>query len=198
MTTTMKVKKTTQTPFYPWVVKFQKTRSPEAWGEIYNRYFDRIYRFILQKGMPREDALDLTQDIFLKIFYQVHQLRNPASFEGWLFRMAHNETINRLKAKSKHLTEALPAKIMELTADPPELVRKREETALRNHEQMVALLDELPPETKKLLQLKYLENYPVKKLKEIFNLKESAVKMRLLRAKKQMRMAFQPELAIAV
>lgn len=179
------------------VSAFQQKKTSEGWGEIYRRYDDRVVRFCLKMGLNREDALDKAQDIMLKVYGQIHTLKNPNSFEPWLFRIAHNACINHLKYQRKHSKEPLGHLDLTVPVDTWESLLDKEMVAQKKRSRMTAIIAELPPDIKRMVQLKYLDNYSVKSLEKIFDLKESAIKMRLLRAKRKMRMAYHHRPAMA-
>jgi len=172
------------------VSAFQQKKTPEVWGEIYRRYDERLVRFCLKMGLNYEDALDMAQDIMLKIYGQIYTLKNPNSFESWLFRIAHNACINHLKYQRKHSIEPLEDLDSIASVDTLESLLDKEMAAQKEHCRMTAIIAELPPDIKRMVQLKYLDNYSVKSLEKIFDLNESAIKMRLLRAKRKMRLAY--------
>lgn len=172
------------------LLAFQQHRSPEIWGEIYGRYYERVVRLCYKMGLQREDALDMGQEVMLKVYGQLHTLKRLGAFESWLFRITHNTCINYLKKKKKHATrpiDNLPlSQRLETTTD----LLDKESTLQEKYQSITNIMAGLPPETRRLVQMKYLEDYPIKELGKIFNLKESAVKMRLSRARRKMRQAY--------
>ncbi len=77
------------------MVERAKTYDPEALGLIYERYFDRIYRYILARVRHRETAEDLAGQTFLRLIERIADFkwRGPG-FTSWLFRIAHNLVID--------------------------------------------------------------------------------------------------------
>ena len=66
----------------------------EAYNLLISRWEKRVFNYILRLVANREDALDLTQDVFLKAYQSLGKLDDPARFAPWLFRIAHNEAIS--------------------------------------------------------------------------------------------------------
>lgn len=66
----------------------------EAYNLLISRWEKRVYNYILRLVANREDALDLTQDVFLKAYQSLARLEDPARFAPWLYRIAHNEAIS--------------------------------------------------------------------------------------------------------
>ena len=164
------------------VVAYQQTKAPEALSGLYRKYHERIFRYCLGIVREREPALDITQDVFLKAAEQLHRLQKPVTFPAWLFRIAHNRCMDHCKADGRILPmpgaagEALP----DDAADPEELWAREQ-----RFDAIEGLLCELGEDARTLLRLKYLEHYSIQELQDRFQLSESAVKMRLSRARRR-------------
>ena len=63
----------------------------EAYNLLVSRWEKRVYNYLLRITANREDALDLTQDVFLKAYQNLRKLDDPGRFAPWLYRIAHNE-----------------------------------------------------------------------------------------------------------
>jgi RNA polymerase sigma-70 factor (ECF subfamily) len=68
-----------------------------AYNVLMLRWQKRVFIHIVRLVGQREDALDLTQDVFLKAYQNLKKLDDPAKFPGWLFRIAHNEAFSLLR-----------------------------------------------------------------------------------------------------
>ena len=62
----------------------------EAYNLLISRWERRVYNYLLRIVANREDALDLSQDVFLKAYQNLRKLEDPARFAPWLYRIAHN------------------------------------------------------------------------------------------------------------
>jgi RNA polymerase sigma-70 factor (ECF subfamily) len=69
----------------------------EAYNLLVTRWERRVFNYLLKLTGNREDALDLTQDSFLKAYQNLAKLDDPARFAPWLFRIAHNEAYSLLR-----------------------------------------------------------------------------------------------------
>lgn len=83
-----------------------------AFGALYER-FARLVHGVLLAGAPRDDVPDLLQEVFLRALRQLHTLREPAAFAGWIATMARNEA--RMHHRSERPTEELSDQV----AGPP-------------------------------------------------------------------------------
>jgi RNA polymerase sigma-70 factor (ECF subfamily) len=86
---------------YSWVER-ARTGDPEAVGWLYERYFDRIYRYIyLKLGDPTE-AEDLCEQVFVKMIESIGSFQwQGSNFASWLYRIAHNQVVDILRRYSR-------------------------------------------------------------------------------------------------
>lgn len=71
----------------------------EAFNALISRWDKRVYNYLLRILGNREDALDLSQDVFLKAYQNLRKLEDPARFAPWLFRIAHNEAYSLFRKR---------------------------------------------------------------------------------------------------
>ena len=71
----------------------------EAYNLLVSRWEKRVYNYLLRLVSNREDALDVSQEVFLKAYQSLPKLDDPARFAGWLFRIAHNEAFSLLRRR---------------------------------------------------------------------------------------------------
>ncbi len=78
-----------------------------AFGELYEAYVDRVYRYVLFRVRRESTAHDLTQDVFINVLRGLPRLQDLERFEGWLMRIAHNMVVNhwrRSKARPQTIS----------------------------------------------------------------------------------------------
>jgi len=71
----------------------------EAYNVLVSRWEKRVFNYLLRLVGEREDALDLSQDVFLKAYQNLKKLDDPAKFAAWLFRIAHNEAYSLFRKR---------------------------------------------------------------------------------------------------
>jgi RNA polymerase sigma-70 factor (ECF subfamily) len=71
----------------------------EAYNLLVSRWEKRVYNYLLRITANREDALDLTQDVFLKAYQNLRKLDDPGRFAPWLYRIAHNEAYSMFRKR---------------------------------------------------------------------------------------------------
>lgn len=74
-----------------------RRKDVEAYNLLVSRWERRIYNYLLRLVKHREDALDLSQDVFLKAYQNLGKLEDTSRFAPWLFRIAHNEAYSLLR-----------------------------------------------------------------------------------------------------
>jgi RNA polymerase sigma-70 factor, ECF subfamily len=73
--------------------------SVEGYNLLVSRWEKRVYNYLLRLVRNREDALDLTQDVFLKAYQNLRKLDDPGRFAPWLYRIAHNEAYSLFRKR---------------------------------------------------------------------------------------------------
>jgi RNA polymerase sigma-70 factor (ECF subfamily) len=87
------------------LVRRAQQRDEKAFSQLYEAYFDRIYRYIRIRIGDVTEAEDMTQQVFLKVLQSISSFRwTGKPFSAWLFRIAHNQVVDHLRKKSKRTT----------------------------------------------------------------------------------------------
>lgn len=151
-----------------------------AFSELVTRYQDRVYRFLLRLTRSQDDALDLTQDTFMRAYQGIDRWRPDALFRTWLFRIARNVAFDRLRRDKRvefvELDEELD--VADPAAGPEAVV----ETAQR-YRLLEASLERLPAEHREILLLREIEEMSYDDIAQVLDLHIGTVKSRLARAR---------------
>lgn len=174
------------------VLAYQRRKDNQALSTLYNRYYDKLFRYCYSMLTDRESALDMTQEVFLKAAQHLDRLKNPVTFPSWLFRIAHNECIDHCREKGK--TTAFPDVLQDQLSDRNE-DREQLQDRERLFDAMNLLMEELGEDARTMLQLKYLQQYSIQDLQKKYQLSESAVKMRLSRARHRIERLYHQQLS---
>ena len=83
----------------------------DAFNMLVSRWEKPIYNYLLRQVQRREDALDLSQETFLKVYRNLGRLQEIDRFPQWLFRIAHNEMISLYRRKGRISDEEVPETI---------------------------------------------------------------------------------------
>lgn len=161
-------------------------RDPEAFGDLYEKYFDRIFNFIYRQTDDEDLTADLTSQTFL------NALKNVSKFEfrgvpvsAWFYRIASNEV-------NKHYRRVKRERVFSIeVATIRELIENNDESfdeELVNR--MLEYLKDLPTEMLEVLQLRFFEDKDFREIAFILDITESGAKMRTYRALDRLRKKF--------
>ena len=152
--------------------------------ELYRRYQDRVYYKCLGMVKDATQAQDLAHDVFIKIFTNLHKYQGKADLSFWIYAITYNHCISHLK-KARRLRFDAMAESFDAADDGAATLDDKLLKELRL-DQLERLLKQLRPEEEVLLVLKYQEAMSVLQIANILQLNESAVKMRLKRARERL------------
>ncbi|MBN2521494.1 MAG: RNA polymerase sigma factor [Bacteroidales bacterium] len=162
------------------LIEKYKNGDKNAMAELYSRYYKKVYSKCYSFTGNHDDAFDLSQDILLKTFDKIGSFKGESKFSTWLYAITQNHCIEN-KRKEKNLFSDDLFMAFQIADD----FNTEHETDIHEIEKQRKLkyLDMIPNTDKEFLLLKYKFNLSIKELQKRYNLSESAVKMRLLRAK---------------
>ena len=151
----------------------------EAFNLLVSRWEKRVYNYLLRITGNREDALDLTQDVFLKAYQNLRKLDDPGRFAPWLYRIAHNEAYSMFRKRRPET---------DVDESEPESVGDRNRGG-RQHGFPHRIepggggaLDRLSPEQREAVVLKIYQGFKFEEMAEILSCPVSTVKSRLYSA----------------
>lgn len=149
-------------------------RDANAFGDLYERYVDRIYSYIFYRVGDTQDAQDLTARVFYRALAHIGEYRDRgAPFAAWLYRIAHNLVANWHRDQSRrHLVRLDDAVSLVEKSDGPE--RRAEQN--EDQRLLVAAIRQLPEERQDLLILKFVEELSNAEIGRILGRSEGAVK----------------------
>lgn len=175
----------------------QKARAGDdaAFNRVVTAYRKRIFCTVARLIGRPEDVEDVAQEVFLRLYYSLDQLRTPEVFEPWLYRLTVNASYDYLR-KQRRRNEARMSDLSEqqvMMADAAAGGRNNSEQQRQRQvkELMDTLLDSISKEDRTLLMLKEVEGLSIKELEQIYGVKENALKVRLFRARQRVLKAFE-------
>ncbi|MBI1895089.1 MAG: sigma-70 family RNA polymerase sigma factor [Acidobacteria bacterium] len=165
-----------------------------AFNQVVSAYRKRIFGTISRLIGRPEDVEDVAQEVFVRLYYSLDQLRTPEVFEPWLYRLTVNAAYDYLR-KQKRRSESRMSDLSEqqvLRADAAAggRVRGEEEYKANVREFVQSLLQAVSAEDRLLLTLKEVEGLSLKELEKIYQVNENALKVRLFRARQRVLRAF--------
>lgn len=149
-----------------------------AFDALYQRHYDRVYRYVRASLGHDEDAADVTQQIFVQAWRSLGRFEGRSSFATWLFRIAHNAVVDAQRKRHAALSlERLPDDEHPTDASGPEEQAIRRENADR----LSRALGHLDPEKRALLMLRFAVQLSVTEIAAVTGKRPDAVKKQLTR-----------------
>jgi len=145
--------------------------------ELYNRYSNKIYNRCLSLVKDNSLAQDLTHDIFIKTLFNLSKFKGKSKFSTWLYSITYNHCIDSIK-KSKKVNYV---EVSEINYTYENYLIEVET------KHVFELLEMLKAKEKMILLMKYKDGLSIKEIQKQLNASESAVKMRIARAKEKVR-----------
>ena len=157
---------------------------------IYAEHHARILRY-LTRMVGAQDAEDLAQEVFIRAAKAYDDFRHEAKIETWLYRIATHVAVDRLRGSASRRETLLGEELGEIAADGRETVSTLEEKTLRRaaNECIRNVIYGLPENYRTPLILSELEGFTNREIAEILDVSLDTVKIRLHRAKEQLRKA---------
>ena len=155
-------------------------RKHEHFGLLYDRYIEKVYHKCISFVKDEALAQDLAHDIFLKTFVNMVKFNHKREFSPWLYTFTSNFCIDytRKNSKVKYQSE-------EILADIPDTEdhRNEEEMMRMEAERLSHVLDQINPDEKAILLMKYQDDMSIADITEVLDISESAAKMRIKRSR---------------
>jgi RNA polymerase sigma-70 factor (ECF subfamily) len=165
--------------------------NPAAFTPIVTHYSARVYTHVYRIVRSREEAEDLTQDTFLRAHRYLARFDASRPFRNWLYTIATNLALNTLRTRKRRgIAVSIEANEDGAAWDEPvseveDAAHRAERSELRDR--LAAVIERLPARTASLVHLHYLEGMPIRDAGEIHGMNESAAKVAIYRARKQLR-----------
>jgi RNA polymerase sigma-70 factor, ECF subfamily len=163
---------------------------------LVQRYMNKVYNIVLHLIADREEAQDITQEVFVKVYNNLKKFEERAAFSTWLYRIAHNTALDAIE-KNKRRPVAVKPKVPSLDQNEPDDILARqpalggdpEELATRNElrECIGKVLKQMKPDQSSILLMRDFEDASYEEIAAEQKAGLSAIKMRIHRA----RMTFQ-------
>lgn len=157
---------------------------PQAVSDFYKANYERIFNYLLKRLPTREDAEDLTNDVFFETIDSLNLLQKDSNLEAWLYKIAHNKMVDyyrKRKIKSLLLSQIPYLEIVANEIHQPEFQFEKN----RIRDKIEKTFYQLSEKYQKILRLHYEENMSVKELALEFSLSFKATESLLYRARRQ-------------
>mgnify|MGYP003804293887 CR=1 FL=1 len=154
----------------------------ESFSALVQLYENRIYNFLLKLTLSKEDAEEILQDVFLRVYKYLHKYDDKLNFSAWIYKIALNTYKSSYKKKKKDFhnvcCEQIVDSICSAEYDPEHSYELKEK-----YTEIVKILDCLKTEQKVAFLLKHIQGFTYKEIGHIMGISEQAAKMKVQRAK---------------
>ena len=176
------------------LIEKAKQGDAPAFNQVVLAYRKRILGTISRLIGRPEDVEDVAQEVFVRLYYSLDQLRSPEVFEPWLYRLTVNASYDYLRrVKRRHesrMADLTEAQVVMADSAAGGKRSEEDEEKSETREFVNALFAHVSEEDRILLMLKEVEGLSLKELEQIYNTNENALKVRLFRARQRVLKAY--------
>lgn len=167
----------------------------DAFDNLMKRYKGQIYAYLLRSVKNYEDAEELTIEVFFKAYRALDTWKPQARFSTWLYKIAHNLSIDFHRAKARRQTYSLDDE--EFSIDEPTAVDlwsnpEWEAEEKDRHRVIRDAIDQLSPKQKAVFMLNRYQGLQIKEITEVLGMAEGTVKIHLHRAVRKLQTMLLP------
>jgi RNA polymerase sigma-70 factor, ECF subfamily len=174
-----------------------------ALNALMERHAERLFQYLLRSLQNEEDAADLAQETFVKVYQNRHKFNPRLKFSTWLYAIASNLVRDRFRWRSRHPQVSLEAETQETTGTLGEVLSAADPTPdqhLQAEEKALAVrraIANLPGELREPLILAVYEELPQAEISQILQCSVKAVETRIYGARQQLRASLSQSLSNA-
>ena len=162
------------------------SKDPLLFKVLYERYIFKVFNTCFSFSNNNQEAEDICQDIFLKLLDKIHTFKGASKFSTWLYSFTYNHCVNYFHRNKVKKFEKNTSNIEQICNEVIAQSSDEDLVQMIKLEKLNEALELIPFEDKQILILKYQEFKSVKDLMDLHNAGESAIKMRLKRAKEKL------------
>jgi len=176
------------------VAQFQGGRQ-DAFDVLMGRYKQKIYAYLLRSVKNYEDAEELTIEVFIKIYRALGTWQPRAKFTTWIYKIAHNLSIDHYRAKSRRTTAYFDDEnsgideptSMDRRSNPENEVLEKD-----RHRLIGEAIEQLSPNQRSVFVMSRYDCLQIREIAEVLGMAEGTVKIHLHRAVKKLKNILQP------
>jgi RNA polymerase sigma-70 factor, ECF subfamily len=164
-----------------------------SFEELVRRYQRPISAYVYRMVGNYESALDLTQEIFIKVYNSLRRYRSEFKFSTWIYKIAHNSAVDHLRRNStreQSLIAGTEDDHFELPLESNRLTPEQESERKERRIEIEAVVRTLPANYRELVILRHSQDLTYEEIVEVTGLPLGTVKNRLFRAREMMRQQF--------
>lgn len=164
-----------------------------SFEELVRRYQRPISAYVYRMVGNYESALDLTQEIFIKVYNSLRRYRSEFKFSTWIYKIAHNSAVDHLRrtaTREQSLISGTESDTFELPIESSRLTPEQESERKERRGEIESVIRTLPGNYRELIILRHSQDLTYEEIVEVTGLPLGTVKNRLFRAREMMRQQF--------
>lgn len=164
-----------------------------SFEELVRRYQRPIAAYVYRMVGNYESALDLTQEIFIKVYNSLRRYRAEFKFSTWIYKIAHNAAVDHLRRNStreQSLVAGSEGETFDLPIESARLTPEQESERRERRTEIESVIRALPANYRELIILRHSQDLSYEEIVEVTGLPLGTVKNRLFRAREMMRQQF--------
>ncbi|MCB0282397.1 MAG: sigma-70 family RNA polymerase sigma factor [Calditrichae bacterium] len=171
------------------LIKLTKNGDLTAFDSLMQKYEKLVYKISYGFGRSKENALDISQEVFLKVFQKINKLRDDRLFKSWIIKITYNEGVDWVK-KNRHLqTHASIDNETDFLIQAPS--NEDEFLAKEHKSELIKSLYNLNTRYRLAVVLRYFEDMPIKEIAQTLQCSEGVVKNMLFRSLRKLKTSLQ-------
>jgi RNA polymerase sigma-70 factor (ECF subfamily) len=181
----------------------KRTRAGDlhAYAALVDKYQSMVFVLVRSVCRNAEDAREVTQDVFLQAYRQLHTFRGAASFKTWLYRIAYNTAISHIRKEQSRERRAqdyrehvLQASAQTTVQTPAYAEEEQDSDEQQRYEKLRSLVASLPPKERLLIELYYYKDLKIDEIAHICSLTPSNVKVSMFRIRQKLKAGMRTEI----
>jgi RNA polymerase sigma-70 factor (ECF subfamily) len=152
-------------------VRSAQSGDEQAFGRLYDIYFDRIYAFVFYRVHHKEVAEDISEEVFIKAWTRVKAVK-AESFGGWLYSITRNTLIDHYRKQRETVDISEIENLIESDQDVIE-----ETDLLINQKLLLEMIRQLTPEQQIIMKLKFLEGMETEEVSEMISKSSGSIRV---------------------
>src|SRR5262244_580139 len=164
-----------------------------SFEELVRRYQRPISAYVYRMIGDYESALDLTQEIFIKVYGSLRRYRAEFKFSTWIYKIAHNSAVDHLRrnaTREQSLIAGSEGETFDLPIESARLTPEQESERRERRTEIESVIRALPANYRELIILRHSQDLSYEEIVEVTGLPLGTVKNRLFRAREMMRQQF--------
>jgi RNA polymerase sigma factor (sigma-70 family) len=151
---------------------------------LYDTYYGKMFKVCLRYARDREEAQDIIQEGYIRVFKNMHQYDFQGSFEGWIRKVMVTSAINYFRKNNlRNITDYVDSDILLNIGNSQDFLDDHDSISRLKANDLLAIIQKLPPVYKIVFNLNAIEGYSHKEISEMIGINESTSRSNLAKAR---------------